>query len=103
MALVDLVAILPFYLPLVLTDLRILRLIRLFRLLRLLKMLRYSESLRIFTDVYRMKKSELAMVFMVILFLLVIASALIFHVEQEAQPEAFSSIPAAMWWGGSLR
>jgi len=99
MALVDLVAILPFYLPLVLTDLRILRLIRLFRLLRLLKMLRYSESLRIFTDVYRMKKSELAMVFMVILFLLVIASALIFHVEQEAQPEAFSSIPAAMWWG----
>ena len=90
----------PFYLTLVF-DLRILRLIRLFRLLRLLKMLRYSESLRIFTDVYRMKKSELAMVFMVILFLLVIASALIFHVEQEAQPEAFSSIPAAMWWGGA--
>ena len=100
MALVDLVAILPFYLPLAFTfDLRILRLIRLFRLLRLLKMLRYSESLRLFTDVYRMKRSELAMVFMVILFLLVMASALIYHVEQEAQPEAFSSIPAAMWWG----
>ncbi len=45
-----------------------LRLIRLVRLLRLLKVIRYSESLRVFTDVYRMKKSELAMVFLVILF-----------------------------------
>ena len=100
MALVDLAAILPFYLPLLFPfDARMLRLIRLVRLLRLLKVIRYSESLRIFTDVYRMKKSELAMVFMVILFLLVFASAVIYHVEHEAQPEAFSSIPAAMWWG----
>ena len=100
MALVDLAAILPFYLPLLFPfDARMLRLIRLVRLLRLLKVIRYSESLRIFTDVYRMKKSELAMVFLVILFLLVFASAVIYHVEQEAQPVAFSSIPAAMWWG----
>ncbi|SVC85654.1 uncharacterized protein METZ01_LOCUS338508, partial [marine metagenome] len=35
------------------------RLIRLVRLLRLLKVIRYSESLRVFTDVCRMKKSEL--------------------------------------------
>ena len=100
MALVDLAAILPFYLPLLFPfDARMLRLIRLVRLMRLLKVIRYSESLRVFTDVYRMKKSELAMVFLVILFLLVMASAVIYHVEQEAQPEAFSSIPAAMWWG----
>ena len=103
MAIIDLVAILPFYLPLIFTfDLRLLRLIRLVRLLRLLKMLRYSESLRIFTAVYRLKKSELTMVFMGIVFLLVMASAMIFHVEQEAQPEAFSSIPAAMWWGVAM-
>lgn len=100
MALIDLIAILPFYLPLIFTfELRLLRLLRLFRLLRLLKMLRYSESLRIFTAVYRLKKSELTMVFMGIVFLLIIASAMIFHVEQEAQPDVFSSIPAAMWWG----
>lgn len=102
MALVDLAAILPFYLPLLFPfDARMLRLIRLVRLLRLLKIIRYSESLRIFTDVYRMKKSELSMVFLVILFLLVFASAVIYHVENEAQPEVFSSIPAAMWWGVS--
>jgi len=100
LALVDLAAILPFYLPLLFPfDARMLRLIRLVRLLRLLKVIRYSESLRIFTGVYRMKKSELSMVFLVILFLLVFASAVIYHVENEAQPEAFSSIPAAMWWG----
>jgi voltage-gated potassium channel len=100
MALIDLLAILPFYLPLLITfDLRMLRLLRLFRLLRLLKALRYSESLKVFAEVYRLKKSELTICFMGIFFLLVIASALVFHLEHEAQPEAFSSIPAAMWWG----
>jgi voltage-gated potassium channel len=100
MALIDLLAVLPFYLPLLFTqDLLMLRLFRLFRLLRLLKALRYSESLKVFTDVYRLKRSELTVVFMAILFLLVMASALLFHLENEAQPEAFSSIPAAMWWG----
>ncbi len=97
MALVDLAAILPFYLPLFFPfDARMLRLIRLVRLLRLLKVIRYSESLRVFTDVCRMKKSELAMVFLVVLFLLVFPLAVIYHVEQEAQPIAFSSIPAAI-------
>ena len=100
MALIDLLAVLPFYLPLLFThDLLMLRLFRLFRLLRLLKALRYSESLKVFTDVYRMKRSELTVVFMAILFLLVMASALLFHIEHEAQPDAFSSIPASMWWG----
>ena len=74
-------------------------LLLLLQLLRLLQVIRYSESLRIFTDVYRMKKGELTMVFLVILFLLVMASALIFYVEPDAQTEAFSSIPASMWWG----
>jgi voltage-gated potassium channel len=56
MALIDLLAVLPFYLPLLFTqDLLMLRLFRLFRLLRLLKALRYSESLKVFTDVYRQK------------------------------------------------
>ena len=100
MALVDLVAVAPFYLPLVFTfDLRILRLFRLLRLLRLIKVARYSRSLVLFQQVYFMKKSELTMCFLAILFLLVVASSLMYFVENEAQPDAFSSIPAAMWWG----
>ena len=100
MAIVDLLAVLPFYLPLFITfDLRMLRLFRLLRLLRLLKVARYSSSMRLFQQVYTMKKSELTMCLLAIMFMLVLASSLIFLVENEAQPEAFSSIPAAMWWG----
>jgi voltage-gated potassium channel len=46
LSLVDLLAILPFYLPLLPVDLRILRLFRFARFLRVLKLGRYSESLR---------------------------------------------------------
>ena len=100
MALIDIVAILPFYLPFIVTfDLRIMRLIRLVRLLRLLKVVRYSESIQTFSDVYRLKRQELYMVFLTIIFLLIISSAVLFHLENEAQPGDFSSIPAAMWWG----
>ena len=41
------------------------------------------------------------MIFLAIGLLLVISSAVIYHVENEAQPENFSSIPASMWWGVS--
>ena len=88
MAIVDLLAVLPLYLPLLFTfDLRMLRLFRLLRLLRLLKVARYSSSLRLFQQVYAMKKSELTMCFLAIMFMLVMASSLIFLVENEAQPQ----------------
>lgn len=100
MALIDLVAVMPFYLPFVVTlDLRVMRLVRLVRLLRLLKVVRYSESIQIFADVYRLKRQELSMVFLAIIFLLTISSAVVYHLEHEAQPDDFSSIPASMWWG----
>ena len=34
-----------------------------------------------------------------IFMLLVIASTLVYAAENESQPDVFSSIPAAMWWG----
>ena len=37
--------------------------------------------------------------FFAIMILLVISSSLVYEAEHEAQPEAFASIPAAMWWG----
>ena len=99
MALVDLLAVLPFYLPFVESDLRFMRAMRLFRLFRVLKLARYSESLQTFIDVLRLKKEELVLMFFAILILLVISSSLVYEAEHEAQPEAFASIPAAMWWG----
>lgn len=99
LSIVDLLAVLPFYLPVVSTDLRFVRALRLFRLFRVLKLARYSESVQTFVDVIRLKKEELMLMFFSILILLVISSSLMYNAEHEAQPEAFSSIPAAMWWG----
>lgn len=99
MALVDLFVVLPFYLPFIIADLRFMRAIRLFRLFRVLKLARYSESLQTFVDVLRLKKEELILMFFAIMILLVVSSSLVYEAEHEAQPEAFASIPAAMWWG----
>ncbi|MEX2673146.1 MAG: ion transporter [Phycisphaeraceae bacterium] len=99
MALIDLLAILPFWLPMVGLDLRVLRILRLFRLFRILKLARYSQALQTFGRVVTRKREELITLLMVLGVLLLIASSLMYYVEHEAQPEAFSSIPATMWWG----
>lgn len=98
MALVDLLAILPFYLPLLTVDLRFVRSIRLLRVFRLIKMARYSKALQTFGRVFRMKKAELVTTFSFVCLALLFASSLIYFAEREAQPDAFSDIPAAMWW-----
>lgn len=99
MAMVDLVAILPFYLPFLITmDLRILRAIRLLRLVRILKMGRYAHAVRTLTNVLSRKKEELAMTWLVLVMLLTLSSSLIYFAEHSTQPEAFRSIPSSMWW-----
>jgi voltage-gated potassium channel len=100
MAIVDLLAVLPFYLPMALTlDMRIIRILRLFRLLRMLKLVRYSESLTALRDVVRSRRGELTMALAFAGAILLVAASVLYFVEHEAQPEVFSSIPAAMWWG----
>ncbi len=99
LAIIDLLAILPFYLYFILPDMRFLRAVRLFRLFRVLKLARYSESLQTFIDVLKLKKEELLLMFFTILILLIVSSSLMYEAEHKVQPEAFSSIPAAMWWG----
>ena len=100
MALIDLAAILPFYLPLAVTiDLRVLRLLRLFRLFRLFKMTRYVESLRTFHRVFVAKKEELLITALMIFILLVFASSAMYAAENEAQPDKFPNIPETLWWG----
>lgn len=98
MAVIDLLAILPFFLTFLNLDLRILRAIRLFRLLRVLKMGRYFTALRILGNVFIQKKEELIVSIFFVIILLIIASTLMYYIENEAQPDVFSSIPATMWW-----
>ena len=97
MAIIDLLAIAPFYLSWFLPiDLRFLRV---FRLLRLLKLTRYSPALETLWAAVYTQRRALAAAFVVILVLLVFASSIIYLLEHEAQPVAFASIPHAMWWG----
>ena len=98
LALVDLFAILPFYLPFVGINLLFLRAIRLFRFFRLAKLARYSEALRTFGRVLSEKKEELTIAFLLLTLTLIFSSVLMYFAESEAQPQYFSSIPAAMWW-----
>ena len=97
--LIDFIAFAPSYLVHFITlDLRMLRLIRLVRLLRVLKIARYSESLQLLGRVVRARAGELLVTLIGATVLLVIASTVMYYVENEAQPAQFSSIPAAMWW-----
>ena len=98
MAIIDLLAILPFYLPILGVDLRSLRVLRLLRILRIAKVGRYYTSLNIMRNVFRSRKEELVLTTAVMTLLLVVSSSLLYYCENGAQPEAFSSIPATMWW-----
>jgi voltage-gated potassium channel len=80
-------------------DARFVRGIRLFRLFRLFKIGRYSQSINQLVGVFARKKEELAITFFAVILMLILASSVIYLVEHKAQPESFSSIPAAMWWG----
>lgn len=98
MAQVDLWAVLPFYLPFLGVDLRVLRSLRLLRIFRLLKVTRYLPSLRRLQRVFVTKKEELVVSSVVLVLLLVIASSVMYHAEHRAQPDVFTDIPTTMWW-----
>lgn len=99
MAIIDFISTFPFYLILIFHNLAFLKTLRLLRLARILKIGRHSQAIRSLIEVIIRKQEELLITFSTIVFLLIIASSLMFFVEHDAQPEVFSSIPAAMWWG----
>lgn len=96
MAVIDLVAILPFYLTLFIPlDFQLLRVLR---LLRIYKLTRYSPALSVLMGVIREEAATLLAAFSILTILLIFAAAGAYLVEHEAQPDAFGSVPAAMWW-----
>jgi len=96
LALIDLLAIIPSLLSLAGVDLRILRFVR---LLRLLKLTRYSKAMHNISAAISAGKNELLFSALLMGLLLLISSTLMYYAEHEAQPQVFSSIPAALWWG----
>lgn len=96
MAIIDLLAILPYYLSLIIAfDLRILLVVR---LLRIFKLSRYSSAMGMLLNVLREEAQAFLAALFVLVVLLVLASCGIYLIEHEIQPDAFGSIPAAMWW-----
>ena len=96
LALIDLIAILPFYLTFfVAVDLRFLRVVR---LLRIFKLTRYSGAMSLVLDVFKEESGAFIASFFVLIIMLVLTSSGIYLLEHQHQPEAFGSIPAAMWW-----
>lgn len=95
--LVDLAAILPFYLTTGL-DLRSVRAIRLLRLFRILKLGRYSPALQRFRLAFFHAKDELILFLGASAVMVYLASVGIYYFEHPAQPEAFASVFHAMWW-----
>lgn len=99
MALIDLMAILPSLLFLGSADLRFLRTVRLFRVVRLLHIPHCNQAMYSIWQAAKSKKAEFMIAGVIMFILLIICSSLVYFAEHAAQPEAFSSIPASLWWG----
>ncbi len=95
-SLADLMAILPYYLSaLINIDLRMLRALR---LLRVLKLSRYSTSIGLLLDALRNEARAIAAAVFVLSLLVLIAASFAYAAEHRVQPEAFGTIPDALWW-----
>lgn len=98
-AIVDLLALLPFYLPFVFpVNLVVLRVFRVFRLLRLFKVNRYTHALSTIAAVFKQKASQLISSMLVVALLMIIASVLMYNAEHEVQPEVFDNALSGLWW-----
>jgi voltage-gated potassium channel len=95
--LVDLAAILPFYVAAGL-DLRSVRVLRLPRLVRILKLLKYNRAIKRFHRALIIAREELILFGFVAIILLYLSAVGIYYFERAAQPEEFSSVLHSLWW-----
>jgi voltage-gated potassium channel len=95
--LIDLLAILPFYLALGI-DIRAIRAFRLLRVVRLLKLARYSTALDRLRRAFVIAREEIILFMLVTGIVLYLSAVGIYYFENEAQPEKFASIFHSIWW-----
>jgi len=103
-ALIDLIAIIPSFLHAFIgLDLRILRMLRLLRILRLFRLTAYTKPAHMIANVFKKRKNELALSFILAIFLIIIASCIMYFTEHltpapGATASLFTSIPKTIWW-----
>ncbi|GAA81496.1 MULTISPECIES: ion transporter [Pseudoalteromonas] len=95
--LIDLLAILPFYLSTG-YDLRSIRIFRLLRLVRILKLFKYNQAIKRFHRALVIAKEELILFGFVAAIMLYLSAVGIYYCESDAQPEQFSSVFHSLWW-----
>ncbi|MEZ4795759.1 MAG: ion transporter [Flavobacteriaceae bacterium] len=95
--LIDLLAILPFYLSFG-VDLRSLRALRFLRLFRILKLVRYNKAMNHFIKAMSSAKEQIFLFIFITIILIYFAAVGIYYFENEAQPDHFSSIFDSLWW-----
>jgi voltage-gated potassium channel len=97
-ALLDLAVLVSFVSPWLGLEATVFRLLRVARLLRLARLGRYSRAMQLLYDAARSRAVELGISAVLAFGLMLSAATLLWLVEAEAQPQAFGSIPRAMWW-----
>lgn len=95
--LVDLAAILPFYILSGL-DLRAVRIFRLLRLIRILKLFKYNQAIMRFQRAFVIAKEELILFGFIAAIMLYLSAVGIYYFENEVQPEKFKSVFHSLWW-----
>lgn len=102
MAIIDLIAILPFYLAMIFRlftiNLVAFRTILLVRFLRIFKLNRYSDAFLSVMEVFRGKIREILVSLLFVFLLMIISSLLIYYAEHDAQPEQFANAFSGLWW-----
>lgn len=99
MAIVDLLAILPSFLPYLLPEGMLgIRALRLIRLSRVFKVTQHSRTLSAITDVIKEKARDLLAVFFFMSLMVLFLSLLMYAAEHDAQPDKFENAISALWW-----
>lgn len=89
-ALIDLLAILPFF--------HELRLLRLFVLFRVFKLFRYTKNFQIFTSVFATKKFEFFILLMFSSIVIFVSSVLVYVMEAENPKSPINTLFDALYW-----
>ena len=96
--LIDILSIIPFYLIIFSPNYSGFYIFSIFRVLRLFKAIRYVEAFKLIGRVFFIQREQLLVSFILIIFVLVFASSIIYIAEKNAQPDKFSDILSAMWY-----
>lgn len=98
LALIDLLAIAPFFFTFVSVDLRTLRLVRLIRIARLIRLKGYHVAADAIRNVVLEQREELILCVVLFLMLTLISGSAIYYCENPVQPDKFPDVPTSLSW-----